>query len=54
MIKKTDSKNHRAQFLFPVKIILLISSIILLGYSSCHVRRDVKYGVLPADYKQME
>jgi len=54
MIKKLHRNNFRMRFLNPATILLLISGIILLGYTSCRTRPVVKYGGPPAGYKQME
>ena len=54
MIKKMHHSNFRMRFLNPATILLLISGIILLGYTSCRTRPVSKYGGPPAAYKQME
>jgi len=54
MNKMLNRSNLRRRFLNPATIMLLISGIILLGYTSCRTRHVVKYGGPPADYKQME
>ena len=50
--------HHHCHFRRPLltlgKLILLISGIMLLGFSSCRTRPVVKYGGPPAAYKQIE
>jgi hypothetical protein len=45
---------RRPSFIKTSKIIILLSGIILLGFSSCHPTQGVKYGPPPTGYKQME